>query len=85
MEVSRNVSVAIRKARTNSRAVLESSPFVELQRNLETNYESHKEMTYLSQDVMQLLVARASAMDTRFFSPPLTPRIKASPTGVFRV
>jgi len=32
---------------------------------------------------MHALVANVSAIETRFFSPPLTPRIMASPMGVF--
>jgi hypothetical protein len=35
-----------------------------------------------AQEVTKLLVARVSLIETRFFSPPLTPRIAASPTSV---
>lgn len=41
--------------------------------------------TDLSQVPMQAREASPSAIDTRFFSPPLTPRIALSPTGVVNV
>ena len=67
------LSVATRKVWINSRAVLASSPRVELHGISEICQIILCRLTNLSQAVMQLLVARTSAIETRFFSPPLIP------------
>ena len=77
----RPMSVAMRRARTNSNAVDASSPRVELMTRISQCKEGCQG-TYLSQALIKLLVANASLIDTLFFSPPLTPLIEASPTGV---
>lgn len=54
-------------------------------RSMSVHERVYIEKAYLSQAAIRLRVAKASAMDTRFFSPPDTPRTAASPTKVFLV
>ena len=62
MVALRTRSVTIRRARTNSRAVLESRPRVELQSQLRSTpqIELRTLLTHLSQEVIKLLVVRVS-------------------------